>query len=138
MATGYLYVDRRRKTGDGRPETGRAAYRIPALCGESRAMLIDLKDKVAIVTGAGRGIGREIARTLAEEGAITYATDVNREYLDDLDSEFAAKGWRGGGYLCDVRYKTRIRDFVEEIANRDGRIDILVNNAGVLRAGSVE
>ena len=58
-------------------------------------MHIDLTGKVAIVTGAGRGIGREIATTLAGEGVTTVVTDVRQEYLDSVAEEFAARGWMG-------------------------------------------
>ena len=55
-------------------------------------MEIDLKGKVAIVTGAGRGIGREIAETLAREGATTVVTDVRQDLLDDVAAEFGRRG----------------------------------------------
>jgi 3-oxoacyl-[acyl-carrier protein] reductase len=101
-------------------------------------MLIDLKGKVAIVTGAGRGIGRVIAETLAAEGVTTVVTDVNPATLEDVRRTFEEKGWAGSQYECDVRDLPRIEEVVRQIVAAHGRIDILVNNAGVLRSGSVE
>jgi 3-oxoacyl-[acyl-carrier protein] reductase len=101
-------------------------------------MEIDLKGKVAIVTGAGRGIGREIAGTLAREGATTVVTDVRQDLLDDVAAQFRREGWIGRQYICDVRDAARIRSVVDDIAGALGRIDVLVNNAGVAPGGPVE
>ena len=101
-------------------------------------MEIDLKGKVAIVTGAGRGIGREIASTLAREGATTVVTDVRQDLLDDVAAEWRRHGWAGGQHLCDVRDAARTRAVVDEVARAHGRIDVLVNNAGVAPSGPVE
>jgi 3-oxoacyl-[acyl-carrier protein] reductase len=101
-------------------------------------MEIDLKGKIAIVTGAGRGIGREIAATLAREGVTTVVTDVRQDLLDDIAAEWRRHGWRGRQALCDVRDATRIRAVVDEVARTLGRVDILVNNAGVAPGGPVE
>jgi 3-oxoacyl-[acyl-carrier protein] reductase len=101
-------------------------------------MEIDLKGKVVIVTGAGRGIGREIAGTLAREGATTVVTDVRQDLLDDVAAEWGRQGWTGRQYLCDVRDAARIRHVVDDVARTLGRIDVLVNNAGVAPTGPVE
>ena len=101
-------------------------------------MNIDLRGKVAIVTGAGRGIGRQIAETLAAEGVVTVVTDVRQEYLDALGADFSARGWRGRQYRCDVRDAARIAEVVADVVQAFGRIDILVNNAGVAPGGPVE
>jgi 3-oxoacyl-[acyl-carrier protein] reductase len=101
-------------------------------------MKIDLEGKVAIVTGAGRGIGREIAGTLAAEGVATVVTDVRPEYLDSVREEFAWRGWRGQQHRCDVRDAAGIGAVVAEVVRSLGRIDILVNNAGVAPGAPVE
>lgn len=101
-------------------------------------MLIDLKGRVAIVTGAGRGIGREIARTLASEGAVVVVTDIRQDLLDDVNAEWAEKDWKGATYICDVRDSAASKAVVAQIVEKFGRIDTLINNAGVAGGGSVE
>ncbi|HEV7276996.1 MAG TPA: SDR family NAD(P)-dependent oxidoreductase [Devosiaceae bacterium] len=101
-------------------------------------MLIDLRDKVAIVTGAGRGIGYEIARTLAAERAVVVVTDVRQDLLDAATAEWQGNGWRGAQLLCDVRSATDNRAVVEAVLAEFGTIDILVNNAGVASGAPIE
>lgn len=101
-------------------------------------MLIDLTGKVAIVTGGGRGIGREIARTLALEGVVTVVSDISAALLDEVATEWADRGWRGAQLLCDVRDAAHCRQVTETVERDFERIDILVNNAGVAGGGKVE
>ncbi|CAG7658057.1 SDR family NAD(P)-dependent oxidoreductase [Paenibacillus allorhizosphaerae] len=100
-------------------------------------MQIDLNGKVAIVTGAGRGIGREIALTLASEGVVTVVTDVNEANLEAIKNEFERLGYQGSQYRCDVRDFHRIQEVVEAVVQTYGHLDILVNNAGVAGGGPV-
>jgi len=99
---------------------------------------IDLRDRVAIVTGAGRGIGKEIALTLASEGVVTVITDINEANLAEVKAEFARLGYQGAQFKCDVRDYSQIEQVVREVEQAYGRIDILVNNAGVAGGGPVE
>jgi 3-oxoacyl-[acyl-carrier protein] reductase len=101
-------------------------------------MEIVLREKVAMVTGAGRGIGREIAETLAREGATTVVTDVRQDLLDDVAATFARHRWAGRQYVCDVRDASRTRAVVDDVTRAFGRVDVLVNNAGVAPTGPVE
>lgn len=101
-------------------------------------MLIDMRGKVAIVTGAGKGIGREILKTFAEEGCIAIALDISPSDLDDLAAELNEAGLWGTTYVCDVRNFNRIQEIVRDITDKYGRIDILINNAGVAGDGWVD
>ncbi len=101
-------------------------------------MRIDLEGKVALVTGAGRGIGREIAATLAREGVTTLTLDIDSELVAETTREFAANGWQGAAHLCDVRDGEAVRAVVRQIEADYGQLDVLVNNAGVFAGGSVE
>lgn len=101
-------------------------------------MQIDLSGRVAIVTGAGRGIGYEIARTLAAEGVATVVTDIRQELLDAAKAEWQANGWRGSQLLCDVRSSADTLAVADAVVEEFGSIDILVNNAGVASGAPVE
>ena len=100
-------------------------------------MLIDLKGKVAIVTGAGRGIGRVIARTLATEGVTVAIVDFRQDLLDDAAMEWTEAGWPSLRVLCDVREAAQVNAAVSAIDEALGRVDILVNNAGVASGARV-
>jgi len=95
-----------------------------------------LQDKVAIVTGASRGIGREIALLFAKEGARLVITARNEELLRALSAEIKALGAEEP-LLCslDVKDTEKVEEMVDKTLDKYGRIDILVNNAGVTRDG---
>lgn len=101
-------------------------------------MQIELAGQAAIVTGAGRGIGRAIARQLAEEGVNVTVADLRQDLLDAVGSEWADRGWQGLQVQCDVRMKDDCRAVVAAAIDRFGRIDMLINNAGVAGGGPVE
>lgn len=101
-------------------------------------MEIDLRGKVAIITGAARGIGLQIARTFGREGVRTVVTDINEKALQDVRDEFDRQGWEGLQISCDVRNKEAIKSVVGNTTKKFGRIDILVNNAGVAPGGLIE
>src|SRR5690625_1891446 len=94
-------------------------------------MEINLNDKVIIVTGAGRGIGREIAVTLAREGATVVTTDISDEALKSLGDELEAAGLSHLEAHCDVTDSEQIAQLVDAVLAQYGRIDVLVNNAGI-------
>jgi len=90
----------------------------------------DLKDKIAIVTGAARGIGREIAITLANAGATIVAVDINLEGVNKVVEEIVDKK-RGLAVKVDVSLKRDVALMVKEVLKKFSTIDILINNAGV-------
>ncbi|MGD9148276.1 MAG: SDR family NAD(P)-dependent oxidoreductase, partial [Anaerolineae bacterium] len=90
-----------------------------------------LKDKVAIVTGAGRGIGQGIALAFAREGARVALCDINTSLLDRALAEIQALGGHGLGFQMDVTDKEQIQHVVGAVLDQWGVVDILVNNAGI-------
>src|SRR3989454_2964473 len=89
-----------------------------------------LTDKIAIVTGAGRGIGEGIARKLAEEGATVVCADVN---VDDATSVASSLGHGAIGARLDVSNSSECDALVKDVHDRFSRLDVLVNNAGINR-----
>jgi 3-oxoacyl-[acyl-carrier protein] reductase len=92
---------------------------------------MELADKIAIVTGSGRGIGRAIALRLAEAGADVVVNDV--EPLEAVVKEIKTLGRQALPVLADVSSSSEVDKLVEEAIAAYGRIDILVNNAGIAR-----
>ena len=89
-----------------------------------------LDDRVAIVTGAGRGIGAEIARTYAAAGADVVLAARTKEQLDAVAAEVSATGRRAVVIPCDVNDNDALADIVDRTVSELGRVDIVVNNAG--------
>lgn len=93
-----------------------------------------IKGKVALVTGAARGIGRMIAISFAQEGADVAFTDLARdENMDSLEKELSALGVRGKGFVSDASDYGQTHQVVDQIVEEFGKVDILVNNAGITR-----
>ena len=91
-----------------------------------------LKDKVALITGAGGGIGRGIARCLAEEGAHLALADISQSAAEKAAEEIGEFGVNAIPYILDVTDKNRCVDIVDAIHKKFGNLDIVVNNAGVI------
>ncbi len=90
-----------------------------------------LENKVAIITGAGRGIGRAIALRLAQEGAILTICDIEEESIKTASKELINSGKQVLPFTCDVSNGDNVQAMVETTINKYGKIDILVNNAGI-------
>ena len=91
-----------------------------------------LKDRVAIVTGAAKGMGASIALMFAEEGAHVVIADIDLEAAKKTAAEASAKGPEALALGCDVTSADQVKAVVDETAKKFGKIDILVNNAGAL------
>ena len=100
-------------------------------------MQLGLRDKVAVVTGASRGIGRAVAQTLLEEGSAVAICSRNAAQLDAAVHELSKKG-RVLGVPTDVTDESAVKKFVATVHKEFGRVDILVNNAGTHLRGTVE
>jgi 3(or 17)beta-hydroxysteroid dehydrogenase len=97
-----------------------------------------LGSRVALVTGAGLGIGADIARTLALEGAMVYVSDIVRERAEAVAQEIATAGGSAAPVELDVVSPSSWDAAVSMISTGSGRLDVLVNNAGLTIAKSIE
>lgn len=91
----------------------------------------DLNGKVAVVTGASQGIGRDIALHLAKEGCIVAVLARTQSKLDEVVAQIEAAGGRASAHACDLSDAQKIPPVLTQIEERYGAIDILINNAGV-------
>lgn len=95
-----------------------------------------LQNKVAIVTGASRGIGRAVAVALAEKGAAVIVNyNGSKEKAEEVVAEIRAGGGEAESFQCDVADFDKCGAMVQEIIQKYGHVDILVNNAGITRDG---
>lgn len=93
-----------------------------------------LEGKVALITGAARGIGKAIALKFAREGAQIAFTDLNRdEYMEATENELKALGVKAKGFASNAASFEESQQLVEDVVEHFERIDILVNNAGITR-----
>lgn len=90
-----------------------------------------LKDKVAVVTGAASGIGKEIARTFVAEGAKVVIADLNQEGADETAKELSGSGKNAIGVAMDVTDETQVEAGIAKSIEAFGKIDVLVSNAGI-------
>ena len=90
-----------------------------------------LENKIALITGAGRGIGKATAKVLAEEGALTVLLGRNIEPLRQVKSEIEGKGGKADCIVCDLRDESQITAAITYVLKKYDRIDILINNAAI-------
>lgn len=94
-----------------------------------------LEGKVAIVTGAGRGIGRAIAGRFAQEGAEVVIAELDAPLAEKAAGEIGQAGGRAHAIPTDVRQPEAVRSLVEQSLSQFGKLDVLVNNAALILAG---
>ena len=100
---------------------------------------MDLKDKVAVVTGGTKGIGRGITEALAAEGVNVSISARSRNEIDEtVEALLRLNKGRAIGVVCDVRDHSQVKAFFERTVQELGRLDILINNAGIGKFQSVE
>jgi NAD(P)-dependent dehydrogenase (short-subunit alcohol dehydrogenase family) len=90
-----------------------------------------LKDKVVLITGAGKGSGRYLAQAFAEHGAIVAANDISPINVEEVVNQIVAKGGDAKAYIDDVAKKVATQSLVKQVEDDFGRIDILINHATV-------
>lgn len=96
-------------------------------------MDLQIKDKVAIVTGSARGLGAATARRLAEEGAKVVVTDILREQAEATAAALRADGFQAHCVIADITKSAEVQALVDEAMRQFGGVHILVNNAGFPR-----
>ncbi|WP_417604753.1 SDR family NAD(P)-dependent oxidoreductase [Oceanimonas baumannii] len=94
---------------------------------------MDIKGKVVVITGAGRGLGMAMARHLGRQGAVLALLDNNEQDLAKAGEMVAATGSRVAVHLCDVANEQQVTDSFSHIVRELGGLDVLVNNAGLMR-----
>jgi len=93
--------------------------------------LISLEGRVALITGAARGIGKEIALKLSGAGADIVICDLDEDMIETTINEIKEYGNKAHGIVCDVTSEESVKDMIDEIYRKFEKIDILVNNAGI-------
>ena len=93
--------------------------------------MIDLKEKVVLVTGAGKGRGRILAEAFAERGAYVAANDISPVNVEEVVNDILRKGGRAKAYIEDVAKKLGAQWIVNQVEDDFGQIDILINHAAV-------
>lgn len=97
-----------------------------------------LVGKVAFITGSASGIGLELAKTFAHEGAKVVISDLNNDKSEMVANELKEQGYEAFSAPCDVTDEEAFKNALESAHNRFGRIDILVNNAGLQYVSPIE
>ena len=95
--------------------------------------MIDLSDKIALVTGASRGIGQSISMILAQNGAHVVCVSRNINDVQSVADKITHQKFNASAASCDISDSNNVTELVKDIIEKHGRIDILINNAGITR-----
>jgi NAD(P)-dependent dehydrogenase (short-subunit alcohol dehydrogenase family) len=89
------------------------------------------KDKVVLISGAGKGSGRLLAQAFAERGAVVAANDISPINVEEVVNQIVAKGGSAKAYVDDIVKKVAVQNIINQVEDDFGRIDILINHAAV-------
>jgi 3-oxoacyl-[acyl-carrier protein] reductase len=95
-------------------------------------------NKVAIITGAGQGMGKQVAIDMSKEGAKVVAVDIEKSKVDEVEREIRKEKNECIAIKCDISSREEVDGMIQKTINTYGKIDILVNNAGLLTTGNIE
>jgi len=101
-------------------------------------MDLGFKDRIVLITGSSRSIGKTIAETFAKEGATVVLNDVLKDVLDNTVNEFRDKGYKAYGYCFDITDQQAAVAAVDRIEAEVGPISVLINNAGITKRHPLE
>ena len=99
---------------------------------------MQLKNKIALITGASSGIGRETAKLFAKEGALVILTARHLDRLKEVQKEIENNNGKAESYSMDITNREQLKDTIKKIVDKHKKIDILVNSAGIVVWGSIE
>ena len=90
-----------------------------------------LKDKIVLITGAGKGSGRILAQAFAEQGAIVAANDVSPVNVEEVVEQIVVKGGQAKAFIDDIAKKVAVQNIINQVEDEFGQIDLLINHAAV-------
>lgn len=97
-----------------------------------------MNEKVAVITGAGQGIGRAIAKVLAADGFFVAASDIVLAAAQQVVKEIKQQNHQAAAYQANVMYHHDIAELMQQVYDQHGRIDVVVNDAGIVKVGPLE
>ena len=100
--------------------------------------MFSLKNKTAVITGGGSGIGRAVAELFASQGAFTCILELNKANALDAVKAIEAKGGKAMAFEVDVTSQSQVKESISKIVEHSNKIDILVNSAGISHIGKLE
>jgi len=100
-------------------------------------MKFSLKNKIVIVTGGARGIGKAISQTFSEQGAQVHILELNKVSGEELQNNLTSKAFKVQLHQCNVAIQEEVNQVIQDIS-KNTSIDILVNNAGIAHVGNIE
>src|SRR6185503_5563125 len=99
--------------------------------------MFSLKNKTAVITGGGSGIGRAVAELFAAQGATTCILELNKSNALEAVEAIEKKGGKAFAFEVDVTSQSLVKESITKIIQQSGRLDILVNSAGISHIGKL-